>query len=103
MARASSTITLMVTAPETPMPLLPCCSPVLGVLGVLGVLPGVIGALQATEAIKLLTGIGTPMIGRMLVYDGLDLSFGTVTGTPRACKAKAADRPTTPAPITITS
>ncbi|MDT8264554.1 molybdopterin-synthase adenylyltransferase MoeB, partial [Roseomonas sp. DSM 102946] len=42
--------------------------------GVLGVLPGVIGALQATEAIKLLTGIGTPMIGRMLVYDGLDLS-----------------------------
>lgn len=46
--------------------------------GVLGVLPGVIGALQATEAIKLLTGIGTPMIGRMLVYDGLDLSFNTM-------------------------
>lgn len=46
--------------------------------GVLGVLPGVIGSLQATEAIKLLTGIGSPMIGRMLVYDGLDLSFNTV-------------------------
>ncbi|MBI0435232.1 molybdopterin-synthase adenylyltransferase MoeB [Roseomonas sp. KE0001] len=46
--------------------------------GVLGVLPGVIGALQATEAIKLLTGIGQPMIGRMLVYDGLDLSFTSV-------------------------
>jgi len=46
--------------------------------GVLGVLPGVIGALQATEAIKLLSGIGTPMIGRMLVYDGLDLSFDTL-------------------------
>lgn len=46
--------------------------------GVLGVLPGVIGALQATEAVKLLSGIGTPMIGRMLVYDGLDLSFTTV-------------------------
>jgi len=46
--------------------------------GVLGVLPGVIGALQATEAIKLLSGIGTPMVGRMLVYDGLDLSFDTL-------------------------
>jgi adenylyltransferase/sulfurtransferase len=46
--------------------------------GVLGVLPGVIGALQATEAIKILSGIGTPMIGRMLIYDGLDLSFNTM-------------------------
>jgi len=46
--------------------------------GVLGVLPGVIGSLQATEAIKLLTGIGSPLIGRMLIYDGLDLSFNTV-------------------------
>jgi adenylyltransferase/sulfurtransferase len=46
--------------------------------GVLGVLPGVIGTLQATEAIKLLSTIGTPMIGRMLIYDGLDLSFNTV-------------------------
>lgn len=46
--------------------------------GVLGVMPGVIGSLQATEAIKLLVGIGTPMIGRMLIYDGLDLSFNTM-------------------------
>ncbi|KAA2242341.1 molybdopterin-synthase adenylyltransferase MoeB [Salinarimonas soli] len=46
--------------------------------GVLGVLPGVIGALQATEAIKLLSGLGEPLIGRLLVYDGLDLSFQTV-------------------------
>jgi adenylyltransferase/sulfurtransferase len=46
--------------------------------GVLGVMPGVIGSLQATEAIKLLAGIGTPMIGRMLIYDGLDLSFNTM-------------------------
>jgi rhodanese-related sulfurtransferase len=46
--------------------------------GVLGVLPGVIGTLQATEAIKLLTGIGTPMIGRLLIYDGLDLTFNTI-------------------------
>ncbi len=46
--------------------------------GVLGVLPGVIGALQATEAIKILSGLGEPLIGRLLVYDGLDLSFQTV-------------------------
>jgi molybdopterin/thiamine biosynthesis adenylyltransferase/rhodanese-related sulfurtransferase len=46
--------------------------------GVLGVMPGVIGSLQATEAIKLLAGIGRPMIGRMLIYDGLDLSFNTM-------------------------
>lgn len=58
-----------------PVELAPNCAEA----GVLGVLPGVIGALQATEAIKLLTGIGTPMIGRMLVYDGLDLSFDTVS------------------------
>lgn len=46
--------------------------------GVLGVLPGVIGTLQATEAIKLLAGIGEPMIGRLLVYDGLALRFDTM-------------------------
>lgn len=57
-----------------PLELAPNCAEA----GVLGVMPGVIGALQATEAIKLLTGIGTPMIGRMLIYDGLDLSFSTV-------------------------
>jgi adenylyltransferase/sulfurtransferase len=39
--------------------------------GVLGVLPGVIGALQAVEAVKLLTGLGQPLIGRLLVYDAL--------------------------------
>jgi adenylyltransferase/sulfurtransferase len=58
-----------------PIELAPNCSEA----GVLGVLPGVIGALQATEVIKLLAGIGTPMIGRMLIYDGLDLSFDTIT------------------------
>jgi adenylyltransferase/sulfurtransferase len=43
--------------------------------GVLGVLPGVMGSLQATEAIKLLLGIGEPLLGRLLVYDALSLSF----------------------------
>jgi sulfur-carrier protein adenylyltransferase/sulfurtransferase len=46
--------------------------------GVLGVLPGVIGALQANEAIKLLAGIGEPMIGRLLLFDALRLSFREV-------------------------
>jgi adenylyltransferase/sulfurtransferase len=39
------------------------------------VLPGIIGSLQALEAIKLILGIGEPMIGRLLVFDALDLSF----------------------------
>jgi adenylyltransferase/sulfurtransferase len=43
--------------------------------GVLGVLPGVIGLLQATEALKLLVGIGEPLIGRLLVYDALAMEF----------------------------
>jgi adenylyltransferase/sulfurtransferase len=43
--------------------------------GVLGVLPGVIGSLQALEAIKLATGVGTPLIGRLLLFDGLKLRF----------------------------
>ena len=43
--------------------------------GVLGILPGTIGTLQATEGIKLLLGIGEPLIGRMLLYDALEMSF----------------------------
>ena len=43
--------------------------------GVLGVLPGVMGSLQATEAIKLLLGIGEPLIGRQLRYDALAMEF----------------------------
>ena len=43
--------------------------------GVLGVLPGIIGMIQATEAIKLVTGIGEPLVGRLLLYDALKLRF----------------------------
>ena len=46
--------------------------------GVLGILPGFIGTLQATEVIKLLTGIGTPLIGRLLMVDALPMEFRTV-------------------------
>ena len=44
----------------------------------LGVLPGVIGSLQATEAIKLVLGIGEPLVGRLLLFDALDATFPEV-------------------------
>src|SRR5271167_3256552 len=43
--------------------------------GVLGILPGLIGCIQATEAVKLLLGNGTPLVGRLLLYDALQMSF----------------------------
>ncbi|MHA2254416.1 MAG: molybdopterin-synthase adenylyltransferase MoeB [Candidatus Kariarchaeaceae archaeon] len=43
--------------------------------GVLGVLPGIVGTLQATEVIKLILGIGEPLIGRLLLIDALDMKF----------------------------
>jgi adenylyltransferase/sulfurtransferase len=58
--------------PDPPPPgLVPSCAEG----GVLGVLPGVIGTIQATEAIKLLTGIGEPLIGRLMLYDALSMRF----------------------------
>jgi adenylyltransferase/sulfurtransferase len=43
--------------------------------GVLGVLPGIVGVLQATEAIKLVTGVGEPLAGRLLHFDALAMRF----------------------------
>jgi len=58
--------------PSPPPPgLVPSCAEG----GVLGVLPGVIGVLQATEAIKILLGIGRSLVGRLVLYDALDLTF----------------------------
>ncbi|MDW8093952.1 MAG: molybdopterin-synthase adenylyltransferase MoeB [Caldimicrobium sp.] len=58
--------------PEPPPPgTVPSCAEG----GVFGVLPGVIGALQATEAIKILLGIGKPLIGKLLLYDALHMEF----------------------------
>jgi adenylyltransferase/sulfurtransferase len=51
----------------------PSCAEV----GVLGVLPGVIGTLQATEVIKLITGAGEPLVGRVLRFDALNGGFET--------------------------
>ncbi len=61
--------------PEPPPPgLVPSCAEG----GVLGVLPGTIGTLQATEALKVLLGIGQPLIGKLLLYNALDSSFDYV-------------------------
>ncbi|GAB5032262.1 molybdenum cofactor biosynthesis protein [Nannochloropsis oceanica] len=46
--------------------------------GVLGVLPGIIGCIQATETLKLLTGVGKPLSGRILIYNALDMTFREV-------------------------
>ena len=46
--------------------------------GVLGVLPGLVGTIQATEVLKLLLGIGTPLIGRLLLVDALRMQFRTL-------------------------
>ncbi len=61
--------------PEPPPPgLVPSCAEG----GVLGILPGTIGTLQATEAIKLILGIGESLIGKLLLYNALDMSFDFV-------------------------
>jgi molybdopterin/thiamine biosynthesis adenylyltransferase len=56
-----------------PAELAPSCAEA----GVLGVLPGIVGSIQAMEAIKLLLGLGDPLIGRLLAYDALEESFRT--------------------------
>jgi adenylyltransferase/sulfurtransferase len=61
--------------PEPPPPgLVPSCAEG----GVLGVLPGIIGCIQATEIIKLALGRGTPLIGRLLLFNALDMKFREV-------------------------
>lgn len=61
--------------PEPPPPgLVPSCAEG----GVLGVLPGTIGVIQATETLKLILGIGDTLVGRLLLYDGLHMSFDFV-------------------------
>ncbi len=62
--------------------------------GVLGVLPGVLGAIQATEAIKLITGIGEPLFGRLLTYDALAMRFEEFRFSRRNDCAVCGDHPT---------
>jgi adenylyltransferase/sulfurtransferase len=62
--------------PEPPPPgLVPSCAEA----GVLGILPGIIGSLQANEVVKLLLGIGEPLVGRFLTFDALTLRFRELT------------------------
>ncbi len=61
--------------PEPPPPgLVPSCAEG----GVLGILPGLVGVIQATEVIKLILGIGEPLIGRLLLVDALGMQFRTL-------------------------
>jgi len=58
--------------PEPPPPgMVPSCAEG----GVLGILPGIIGVIQATEAIKIILGEGRPLIGRLMLYDALEMKF----------------------------
>jgi sulfur-carrier protein adenylyltransferase/sulfurtransferase len=61
-----------------PQPPPPGAAPSCAEAGVLGVLPGVIGCLQATEAIKLILGVGEPLVGRILLVDALTMRFQEV-------------------------
>ncbi|HEX7277060.1 MAG TPA: molybdopterin-synthase adenylyltransferase MoeB [Acidimicrobiales bacterium] len=71
--------------PEPPPPeLAPSCAEA----GVLGVLPGIIGSIQAMEAIKVILGLGDPLIGRLLAYDAQEESFRTFkVGRDPSCPA----------------
>lgn len=81
--------------PEMPAPgTVPTCAEE----GVLGVVPGIFGLLQATEVIKLLTGVGTPLVGQLLLLDLLEHDMQRITVARRpdcpACGAGARERAT---------
>ena len=65
-----------------PQPPPPGAVPSCAEAGVFGVLPGIIGSIQAVEAIKLIIGKGDPLVGRLLLFDALDMEFTTVKLRP---------------------
>jgi len=82
--------------PEPPPPgLVPSCAEG----GVLGVLPGVIGTMQAVETIKLILGIGKPLVGRLMLYDALEQSWRTLKVKKNPACPVCGDHPTIAAPI----
>jgi sulfur-carrier protein adenylyltransferase/sulfurtransferase len=102
--------------PEPPPPgLVPSCAEG----GVLGVLPGVIGTIQAMETIKLILGVGEPLVGRFLIFDALRMKFRElklrkdpdcpVCGTHPTVKALidyeqfCGVHPASPEPVTVTN
>ncbi|MBU1702552.1 MAG: molybdopterin-synthase adenylyltransferase MoeB [Candidatus Eisenbacteria bacterium] len=77
--------------PEPPPPgLAPSCMEA----GVMGILPGVIGLIQATEVVKLLTGLGEPLIGRLLLYDALPMTFREIRLSKNKKCGLCGDEPT---------
>jgi len=77
--------------PEPPPPgMVPSCAEG----GVLGVLCASIGAIQVTEAVKLLTGIGTPLLGKLVVYDALELEYRKLSVRRNPDCAVCGDNPT---------
>jgi adenylyltransferase/sulfurtransferase len=82
--------------PQPPPPgLVPSCAEG----GVLGVLPGLIGTMQALEAIKLITGIGQPLLGKLLHVDTLSMRFRTLTLRRDPECSVCGDQPTITQPI----
>src|SRR5919204_3394276 len=77
--------------PEPPPPgMVPSCAEG----GVLGVLCATVGSIQANEAVKLIAGIGEPLVGRLLLYDALELSFKDITVRKDPGCAVCGERPT---------
>jgi adenylyltransferase/sulfurtransferase len=77
--------------PEPPPPgVIPSCS----TAGVMGVLPGIIGSIQAAEVIKLINGAGNPLIGRLLLFDALEMSVETVRVRKRPGCPVCGEKPT---------
>ncbi len=77
--------------PEPPPPgAVPSCQEA----GVLGVLPGIVGLIQATEAIKLVLGVGTSLVGHLLLFDAIDMSFQKVKLQRNPACAICGDKPT---------
>jgi len=82
--------------PEPPPPgLVPSCAEG----GVLGVLPGVVGSLQALEVLKLILGIGDPLIGRLVMFDALGFEFRELSVRKEPTCAVCGTSPTITAPV----
>jgi adenylyltransferase/sulfurtransferase len=82
--------------PEPPPPgLVPSCQEA----GILGAVAGIVGSIQAAEVLKLILDIGDPLIGRLLVLDGLEMTFRTVEMSCQADCPVCGERPTITAPI----
>ncbi len=67
--------------------------------GVLGMMPGLVGAIQATETVKLIVGIGEPLIGRLMMIDGLNMEFRELKIRRNPDCPLCGDNPTVTEPI----